>query len=124
MSEEADGIGDLLSHGPWLEQLAHRLVQDSHAADDAVQSTWLNALRRLPGMPVRGRAWLLTVLLHEVALAHRKRQRRRHHEELAAPDLSAQADPAFDAEADEVRVELVRALRSIPEPYRSTLQLH
>jgi RNA polymerase sigma-70 factor (ECF subfamily) len=124
MSDHDDRIEELLTHGPWLEQLAHRLVNDPHTAQDAVQSTWLNALRRPPDRGGSGRAWLRTVLVREVHLAHRKRNRSRTNEELARADEDLGTDPASEAEASELRAELVLVLRGIAEPFRTTLRLH
>ena len=124
MSDGELPFEDLLTHGTWLERLAHRLVHHPDLAEDAVQSTWLNALRRPPADRDRGRAWLRRVLEREVSLARRKRERRTRHEMLSRPPGEEGPDATEPAELAELRADLVRALGTIPEPYRSTLRLH
>ena len=78
-------IDQLLEHGPWLERLARKLVNDASAADDVVQETWIKALRSSERDVVRTRGWLRAVLSREVYLRFRAEQRRRRHEVLASP---------------------------------------
>ena len=41
-------IEDLLAEGEWLHRLARNLAVDPDVADDAVQETWMAALRHPP----------------------------------------------------------------------------
>ncbi len=66
MSENAVGIEELLQHERWMRHLARRLVRDEASADDLVQQTWLEALRR-PHRSIRAaRGFLGSVVLAEV----------------------------------------------------------
>lgn len=67
----------LLQQDPFVRGLARQLVRDSHAADDAVQATWLAALQNGPEGPderdVRG---FLATVLRRLVGKHRRTERR------------------------------------------------
>lgn len=109
---------------PELWRVASHLCRDRHAAEDAVQNTFLVAIEHKeqwdgsrPLLP-----WLLGLL------ANRAREQRR----LAAPRLDPtrvggpqhEPDPAVSAQRVEFGQALHRALREVAEPYRSTLEQH
>jgi RNA polymerase sigma-70 factor (ECF subfamily) len=89
----------MLPHLDAAYTLAHYLLRDEQAAQDAVQEAFLRALRHFSGF--RGenaRAWLLTIVRHCCATARTRRRREaafvefdeRHHSEhveLATPEL-------------------------------------
>lgn len=109
---------------PELWRVASHLCRDRHAAEDAVQNTFLVAIEHKaqwdgsrPLLP-----WLLGLL------ANRAREQRR----LAASRLDParvggpqhEPDPAASAQRVEFGQALHRALREVAEPYRSALEQH
>ncbi|HEU4420502.1 MAG TPA: sigma-70 family RNA polymerase sigma factor, partial [Planctomycetota bacterium] len=114
---------DLLAHGAQVDALARQLCRDEHAAADAVQDTWMAALRH--GRP-RGQApgFLAAVLRNVVRMRGRTERRAElRHSVVAARERLAES--AADAAA---RVELQRfvagAVLALPEPQRSLVLLH
>ncbi len=111
---------------PRLALVAQQLVGDPHAAEDLVQTTFLEALRAVdrfePGRPVR--PWLTTILTRRAA--NELRRRRRHGtpgDDQGIGDHDHPADPvqhAVDAELVE-RVEA--ALAALPTEQRQALTL-
>ena len=105
--------------GRALRRLARALVRDASAADDLVQDAWLASLQRGQlGASFLGGA------VRRLAQGWRRSAARRAEQERAfVPEPR-------DLRPDEVvaRLELsecvLRTLRGLPEPYRSTLTLH
>ncbi|HET9991870.1 MAG TPA: sigma-70 family RNA polymerase sigma factor [Kofleriaceae bacterium] len=122
MRDTAD-LAALLAHADWLRDLARRLVGGA-AADDAVQDTYVAALRSPPDPELPAKPWLARVLRNASRMAHRSSTRRARREDavsaIAAPSTSA-ADTVARAETFRTLVELVLAL---DEPYRATLLRH
>lgn len=119
----ADNLAALLAHADWLRDLARKLVGGA-AADDAVQDTFVAALRSPPDPDLPAKPWLARVLRNASRMAHRSATRRALREDAAAqiatPPSSA-ADTVARAETFRVLVELVLAL---DDPYRTTLLRH
>ncbi len=119
----ADDLAALLAHADWLRDLARKLVGGANA-DDAVQDTFVAALKSPPDPELPARPWLARVLRNASRMAHRSAARRAQREDaatqLAAPASSA-ADTVARAETFRTLVELVLAL---DEPYRTTLLRH
>src|SRR6185312_5932399 len=119
----ADNLASLLAHADWLRDLARKLVGGA-AADDAVQDTFVAALRSPPDPDLPAKPWLARVLRNASRMAHRSDTRRARREDavtqLATPASSA-ADTVARAETFRMLVELVLAL---DEPYRATLLRH
>ncbi|MAG57105.1 MAG: hypothetical protein CMJ83_12500 [Planctomycetes bacterium] len=113
---------ELLSHAPAVRALARRLLRDDHAAEDVVQQTWLQALRRPPRQRTRLLAWLLTVA-RRLALTRRDQGRAqdRREQRAAPPARSPSPDEAVDRLL--VHRDVVDAVVSLDEPFRSTLVL-
>lgn len=113
----------LLRHADWLHRLARRLCADEHAAEDAVQDIWAQALRRPPRHTDNLRGWLAQLLRHAVGMRNRS-DRRRHAREagLAEPSFAeAAVETAQRADLHRRLGELVLAL---PEPQRTLVLLH
>ena len=110
----------MLEHTRFLRVLARSLVTDPHRAEDLVQDTWLTALERPPEDRGTMRAWLARVLQNR-AYNVLSRERARP----AREDVAEQERPARSAGPVEVQLDLqatiVRALKELREPYRSTL---
>jgi RNA polymerase sigma-70 factor (ECF subfamily) len=108
-------------HTPRLCRLALRLLGgDAHAAEDAVQETWVRAVRGLSHF--RGDAalstWLHSIGLHVTQDALRRRRRGRED----AWDDSF--DPPVAPPPVGERIDLERAIALLPDGYRTALVLH
>lgn len=119
----ADNLTALLAHNDWLRDLARKLVGGA-AADDAVQDTYVAALRSPPDPDLPAKPWLARVLRNASRMAHRSAARRERREDavtqIATPPSSA-ADTVARAQTFRMLVELVLAL---DDPHRSTLLRH
>jgi RNA polymerase sigma factor (sigma-70 family) len=136
MDTETLDLADLLRERDWLRRLARGLTGSPTLAEDAVQDTYLAALRhppRVEGGSIRG--WLATVLRHRVAnLARHRRRRERLAPGAASPGgttaaaaAAAVADDAPGPEALTARLELHRLVAdlvlALPAPEREALLL-
>jgi RNA polymerase sigma-70 factor (ECF subfamily) len=108
---------------PELGKVATHLSRDRHAAEDAVQSTFLAAIEAKhewdaarPLLP-----WLLGLLVNRV---RRLRRQQRSPEATRVTPPAGERDPKDLADASEVDGALRDALQRIPEPYRDTLERH
>jgi RNA polymerase sigma-70 factor (ECF subfamily) len=110
-------------HTPRLFLLVLRLVGGIEAdAEDVVQETWLKAVERLDGFRWEAAfgSWLTAIGLNVARESLRRRGRRREvdlpveHDDVPAPAPLAALDP----------VDLERAIRTLPEGYRTVLVLH
>lgn len=114
----------LLGDEDLVRRIARGLLFDEHAVDDVVQQTWMAAMRRPPAGVVGRRAWLATVARNVARNYGRGESRRRAREEGSAeappPELPA-ADAIFARE--ETRRRIVEAVRTLEEPYRTTILL-
>ena len=112
----------MLVHAGWIRRLAGSLLADPAAADDAVQDTWLAALRHPPRADRPVQPWLNRVL-HNFA-----RQRRRadgHRAEREAEVARVEAQPSAEELVlrAECQRELVDSVLELADPYRSTILL-
>jgi len=105
-----------------------RLTADADEAADIVQETFLRAYRTFdnfrPG--TNARAWLFTILYSVFANRYREAKRRPRLE--AVEQLEAPASPEFDialvsAWGSRWNPEVERALRQLPEDFRTPLLL-
>ncbi len=111
----------LLEESGWARRLARSLVRDAHAADDLVQRAWLAALRQPPHEGTPPRRWLASVLRNLARSDARESGRRRAREtDVARPDASR---PDVDDVEERIALQerLLRAVRELPEPSRSTV---
>ncbi|MBV8760810.1 MAG: sigma-70 family RNA polymerase sigma factor [Deltaproteobacteria bacterium] len=119
----ADDVASLLAHADWLRDLARKLVGGADA-DDAVQETYVAALRSPPDPDLPAKPWLARVLRNASRMSHRSAARRTRREDavtqIATPPSSADETVAR-AETFRMLVELVMAL---DDPYRTTLLRH
>jgi RNA polymerase sigma factor (sigma-70 family) len=120
----ADNLAALLAHADWLRDLARKLVGGA-AADDAVQDTFVAALKSPPDPTQPAKPWLARVLRNASRMAYRSDARRARREDavsaIAAPATTSAADSVARAETFRMLVELVLAL---DDPYRTTLLRH
>jgi RNA polymerase sigma-70 factor (ECF subfamily) len=116
-----------------LEQLVARLRDDAlrvararvgaGEAEDVVQATFLAVLDHAadgfrPGSDAR--AWIMTIVVNACRMRQRGAEARARHERAAAADVVV-ADGGV--RAAEAREELVAAVASIDEPFRSAVEL-
>jgi RNA polymerase sigma-70 factor (ECF subfamily) len=108
-------------HTPRLLPLVERLLGGSrHDAEDAVQETWIRAVRGLGGFrwDAAFGTWLCGIAIRVAQDAIRRRQRGRE-------DLW---DERFDPPLPEVplgeRIDLERAIALLPDGYRTVVVLH
>ena len=73
-------LDELLANAGWMRALARSLVRDPADAEDIVQDTWLEALRRPPRDPAAAAGWLARVLRNSVLRRYRAEGRRRARE--------------------------------------------
>jgi len=107
-------------HTPYLYRLALRLsAGDSPSAEDAVHDAWFRAVPRLPGFAWRSslRTWLAGFVVNAI----RERSRAEPESLPSAPVLPAD-DLPLAATCD--RVDLERALATLPVGFREILVLH
>ncbi len=97
------------------------VLRDHHAAEDALQETFVRALQRLDGVdPAHLRGWLFTVAYHQAMLA-----RRRHRPAAALrPDglPDAVPGPLAAAQAGDDARRLRELLQRLPEPQREVIR--
>jgi RNA polymerase sigma-70 factor (ECF subfamily) len=110
----------LQRHGTSLRRLAHELVHDRAAAEDAVQETWLRALRRPPQREPQVGGWLATVLRHVVGRSLRG-ERRRGRRERDAARSEIGSDHVEVLARSEIVQRLLTAVRELDAPYRETI---
>ena len=115
-------LEDLLEHSDWLSRFARHLLQDPHAADDAVQSTWESTLRNPPAEHVPVRGWLATVLRNKVLGSHRSDTRRRNRE-VRYSSAASGMEVDTSVERADIGQALVKAILRLQEPLRTTILL-
>ena len=74
----------LLTNRPFLMQIAMEVLGDEFAAEDAVQDTFMEAIRRPPRDSNKLRAWLAVVVRNKAHRRMRDRRNRRRREAVAA----------------------------------------
>jgi RNA polymerase sigma factor (sigma-70 family) len=103
-----------------MARVAFAACGDRELAEDAVQSAWLIAWKKLHTLrdPDRIRAWLLSVTVNEA------RQLVRRHGPVVEIDVESPADPRGDPSSGIERVDLRRALAHLSPDDRALLAMH
>jgi RNA polymerase sigma-70 factor (ECF subfamily) len=106
-----------------LYRLAWHLLGDRHAAEDAVQQTFVFVIRQARGFDTTRRVlpWLCGILTNHAL--HVRRQARRRAAAIAAVG-DAVVDPIAEACARETHALVAQRVRGLAEPYRQVLLLH
>jgi RNA polymerase sigma factor (sigma-70 family) len=100
--ETPSDLAELLSHAGWLAELGRHLARPD-VAEDAVQQTWMTALRTPP--TDQPRPWLARVLRNFVHQRGRAEGRRAKYEHAAGGELTVEAaDTLYDRVALERRL--------------------
>lgn len=110
---------DLLAHARFARGLARALLGDEHLAEDAVQETWLAALRRPPR--ALSAAWIAEVARNAARKIRRGESRRAARERASAVPEAAEGQ--WRPERQAALREVVDAVLALEEPYRSTVLL-
>ena len=114
-------IATLVAETAWLTRLARSLTGDAAEADDAVQETFVAALRSPPDAERPPRPWLRRVLVNVIRMRHRGRTRQAANESIVEPDAAATPDHLLDRARLERRI--TKLVLELPEPYRTTVLL-
>ncbi|HEX6812954.1 MAG TPA: sigma-70 family RNA polymerase sigma factor [Planctomycetota bacterium] len=112
---------ELLHHAAALRNMARALV-GAQDAEDLVQETALQALRRPPARPGPVGGWLSSIL-HHFASKQRRALRRRQWHEPRRPEAEPPLSPDRIAEHRDTVARLHTAFMALPEPFRGTLLL-
>jgi RNA polymerase sigma factor (sigma-70 family) len=115
-------LDDLLEHADWVRGLARRLVLDGARAEDLVQEAWVIALEHPPNQAGNPRAWLGRVVTNLARNSWRSETRRNERERAQARPEAVPSSADLVHEAASSR-DLVDALLSLDDPYRSVLLL-
>ena len=106
---------------PHLRELARQLVSNPDQADDVIQETFVDALRRTPDRDRNANGWLRRLLrIHAQKADQRERERRTI--ECALPE--SLCDPGSESTEHRKRTflrQLAVELRTLRDPYRSAL---
>ncbi|MFH0945745.1 MAG: sigma-70 family RNA polymerase sigma factor [Planctomycetota bacterium] len=112
----------LLCQDGFVRSVARGLVLDENTVDDVVQETFLRALRGGPSQGGSLAGWLRTVA-RNVARSIRRREesRERRHAQAAGPPPTPWPEEILERE--ELRRQVVEAVFSLDEPYRTVVLL-
>ncbi len=111
---------------PELWKLAIHLVRDPAEAEDVLQATYLVAIERADSYD-RARPlvpWLVGILVNQARMARKKKRTADERRVLELEPPGDGEDPRELAAAEEFSTALVKALESLPEPYRKVLRMH
>lgn len=123
---DPEALGALFDRtAPELFRVALHLSPDAALAEDALQETFLTALRSLDRHDPERRVvpWLIGILRNKVREVGRRARRGVDPDRLALTSPPSPADPARTAEVSEETAEVRRALDRLPEPYREVALL-
>lgn len=107
-----------------LTRYAYRMLDDNHAAHDAVQHTFLQLCDQSPaklgdGLP----AWLFTVCRNKVLDIVRKRDRTGEWDEDGPESSGREPDPASRAEQEDLHRCLIALVNGLPDSQREAIDL-
>src|SRR5262245_61803473 len=113
---------EALAHADFVRAAARSVLGRDAAVEDAVQETWLVALRHGPRDRASLRSWLGSVA-RNAALSIRRAMSRRSARERIAARAEALPPPDRIAEVEDAHRRLVHAVLALDEPSRSTVLL-
>jgi RNA polymerase sigma factor (sigma-70 family) len=123
-NQQPMSVPSLVQETAWVHRLARRLVRDEHLAADVAQDALVVGLGgRAPADPaVTPRGWLAGIA-RRLALQALRRRREREIRELLAARVGADDVEQRSVERLRVHEVLARAVRELPEPYRTAVTL-
>jgi RNA polymerase sigma factor (sigma-70 family) len=112
-------------HAPRVYALLRRLAADDDLAAEHLQATFVNAWRALASFRGASRVdtWLHRIAVN-VHLAHLRARLRREVHELAVAELDTLAGITAGGRDDALRIDLDRAIASLPPAMRTAFVLH
>lgn len=112
-------------HAPRVYALLRRLAADDDLAAEHLQATFVNAWRSLSSFRGASRVdtWLHRIAVN-VHLAHLRARLRREVHELAVAELDTLAGITAGGRDDALRIDLDRAIASLPPAMRTAFVLH
>lgn len=114
----------LLIHEDFLRRIARSILTNGDSAEDAVQETWLRAVRSPPHEDGRSRAWLAVVTANiSKSLRRRATVRRRGLETIESEAVDTSLDPAAIVEREQVRKRVVDAVLALEPKARDAVLL-
>ena len=116
---------------PRLLGLAIRLLGDRNLADDVVQTTWVDVVKRINSLedPKAIQPWLFRIAANKCVDLIRKQSKRRQTESAVNLDLEQFADPEAlkqsvrDQRSDQV-TQLRSVIKTLGETHRDVLRMH
>jgi len=114
---------------PRLMGLAVRILGERDAAEDAVQSCWVDVVRRINSVndPKSIRPWLFRIVANKCADTQRKRSKRGQIESTAnadqVPDPNAEKRQSEVRQSDQV-AQLRNAMKTLDDGHRDVLRMH
>jgi RNA polymerase sigma-70 factor (ECF subfamily) len=106
-----------------LFQLLVGILRDHHAAEDALQETFVRALERLDGVDANHlRGWLFTVAYHQAMLTRRRQKGPGAARTLAPAPADPAIGPAEKAEQRDEAGRLRELLDLLPEGQREVIR--
>ncbi|HEX6812741.1 MAG TPA: sigma-70 family RNA polymerase sigma factor [Planctomycetota bacterium] len=123
-NEPSTSVPSLVQETAWIHRLARRLVRDEHLAADVAQDALVVGLHgSAPDDPaVTPRGWLAGIA-RTLAVQALRRRREREIRELLAARVGTEDVEQRSAERLRVHEVLARAVRELPEPYRTAVTL-
>jgi RNA polymerase sigma factor (sigma-70 family) len=123
---DQDAFGSLVRrHGPMVLGVCRRILRDHHAADDAIQATFLVLARKADAVrpPDRLAPWLYGVAYRTALKARGRASRRQQVEAAYAAEATRRGAPVAADGAAELLPLLDEQLNALPEKYRTSLLL-
>ena len=116
-NREADA---LLAHASFVKGVARGILGRDSRVDDAVQETWLAAIRKRPDRDGGVRGWLAGAV-RNVSLSFRRGDAARKRREDSSRPPARLPTPAEIAAREEERSRVLRAVLDLDEPYRTAV---
>ena len=106
-----------------LKGIARSLQMDDASAEDIVQDAWLASLRRSREEVRAPREWFRSVVRNLTLQEHRRRERRRYREQLAASSEVVE-ESAIWVDRYALIGSVLSAIARLAEPLRSVIRMH